>query len=198
MLNEASAPNAIFLLLCLFLVVTGLVARPLSLGKTVKMAAAWVSIFAVVFAVFTMRSDLLTLGSRLKDELSGRTPAVAGEGGSVVLTQRDDGHFYVDAQVNGTAARFLIDSGATKTTIDRALAERAGIEADRRIDIVDTANGTVTMHKGRAARFEVGAIVRQNLPISVSDQAGLNVIGMNFLSTLRGWRVDGDRLILQP
>ena len=38
-----------------------------------------------------------------------------------------DGHFWVDAQVNGKTVKFLVDSGATVTTIDRDTALEAGV-----------------------------------------------------------------------
>ena len=34
-----------------------------------------------------------------------------------------DGHFWVDAKLNGRDVKFLVDSGATTTTIDRNTAK---------------------------------------------------------------------------
>ena len=190
--------NAAYLLLCLVLVGSGLAARRLPLGHTLKVAAAWIAIFALAFAVFAFRNEFSAFGQRLKQEAFGNSAPASGQGGTVVIRRQDDGHYWVDASINGQSARFLIDSGASKTTIDRDLARRAGIEMGIALDVVDTANGTVAMHKGVADRLEIGAIVRSDWPISVSDQPGLAVIGMDVLSSLRGWRVDGDRLVLQP
>lgn len=187
-----------YILLCLVLVGSGLAARRLPLGHTLKVSLAWIVIFFLAFAAFAFRNEFSAFGHRLKQEAFGDAQPAQGEGGTVVIRRQDDGHYWVDASVNGQSARFLIDSGASKTTIDRELARRAGIETGMRIDVVETANGTVTMRKGVAARLEVGTIVRSDWPISVSEQPGLAVIGMDVLSSLRGWRVDGDTLVLQP
>jgi aspartyl protease family protein len=41
--------------------------------------------------------------------------------------------------------------------------------------------------------------VRRDFGVLVSDQLGdINLLGMNFLSSLRGWRIEGDVMILEP
>src|SRR5688500_6079381 len=45
------------------------------------------------------------------------------------LQRSADGHFYVDAQVNGARIRFLVDTGATFVALTAADARRAGIVA---------------------------------------------------------------------
>ena len=190
--------GVVYFLLCLVLVASGLAARRLPLGHTLKVAAAWIAIFAVAFAAFAFRNEFSGFGERLRQEAFGDAEPTAGKGGSIILRRQDDGHYWVDAKINGQSARFLIDSGASKTTIDRELAQRAGIETGMRIDIVETANGTVTMRKGVANRLEIGTIIRSDWPVSISEQPGLTVIGMDVLSSLRGWGVQGDRLVLQP
>jgi aspartyl protease family protein len=61
-----------------------------------------------------------------------------------------DGHFWVEAQLNGETVRFLIDSGATTTSISGDTARRVGIEPSRGFPaLVKTANGTVSVQRGR-------------------------------------------------
>ena len=49
------------------------------------------------------------------------------EGAETRIPMAMDGHFWVDAKLNGRDVRFLIDSGATMTTISRSTAARAGV-----------------------------------------------------------------------
>ena len=95
--------------------------------------------------------------------------------------------------------RFLIDSGATTTSISGAAARRAGIEPSGGFGtMVQTANGIVMVQRGRAASLKVGEIERSDVAVHISDGFGeTNVIGMNFLSTLRGWSVEGRTLVLR-
>jgi len=44
------------------------------------------------------------------------------------LRRGPDGHFYADAQVNGTTIRFLVDTGASLVVLTREDAQRAGIQ----------------------------------------------------------------------
>ena len=110
----------------------------------------------------------------------------------------EDGHFWVDASVNGHEAPFLVDSGATVTTVSRETADRAGLEPGMRVAMVETANGTVRMRVASAERFEVGAIARSDFTVQINDHDESNVLGMNFLSKLGSWRVEGNYLVLQP
>ena len=114
------------------------------------------------------------------------------------IPMAEDGHFWVDASVNGQERPFLVDSGASVTTISRDFANEAGVETGIRLAIVETSNGTVEMRPAKAARFEVGPIARTDFGVQVNDHDGANVLGMNFLSSLASWRVEGHYLILKP
>src|SRR5262249_31411852 len=74
----------------------------------------------------------------------GQVRPAAVEGAQPVLPLRTDGHFWVEAQLNGEPVTFLIDTGATYTGISQSAAKRAGIvpdEGDQGV-MLDTANGT--------------------------------------------------------
>jgi aspartyl protease family protein len=194
-MDGTDAPNTFYLLLLLMLVGSSLVGMRLPLAKTAKMALAWVAIFGVGFALFSFRSEFSALGSRLKAEAIGE-PVVAG--GELRIPMAEDGHFWVDASINGQEAPFLIDSGASVTTISSEVASKAGIETGIRLAMVETANGTVEMRPATADRFDVGPIGRTDFGVLVNNHDQSNVIGMNFLSSLSGWRVEGRYLILKP
>lgn len=185
----------LYLGLCLVLVASALVGMRLSIGKTIKMLLAWVGIFGVVFALFTFRSEFSAFGSRLRAEATG-TPIQSGE--EMRIAMRDDGHFWVTASVNGIEAPFLVDSGASITTISPAVAAAAGVATGMRVARVATANGEVRMAITSADTFGVGPITRDNFTLHVNNGDDTNVLGMNFLSALSSWRVDGNVLVLRP
>jgi aspartyl protease family protein len=196
-MNDGNAPNALYLLLCILLVASSLIGLRLSTGKALRMGLAWIAIFGVGFALFAFRDDFSSLGHRLKEEAVGAT-AVENPGGELRIPMQGDGHFWVDAVVNGAPVRFLIDSGASVTTISRQVADAAQIETGIRVEMVETANGTVQMPKARAQELKVGSIRLNDFPVLISQQDGLNVLGMNFLSSLDSWGVQGRTLVLQP
>jgi aspartyl protease family protein len=194
-MSDGETPNILYLALCLVLVASALFSRRLPIGQSLKMAAAWVAIFAIGFAIFSFRSEFMAIGSRLKAEAIG-TPIQSGE--ELRIPMAEDGHFWVEASVNGRESPFLVDSGASITTISRATADQAGIETGMRVALVETANGTVQMRKARAESFTVGSIQREDFAIQVNDHDDSNVLGMNFLSSLNSWRVEGNYLVLKP
>jgi aspartyl protease family protein len=108
-----------------------------------------------------------------------------------------DGHFWVDAKLNGRDVKFLVDSGATTTTIGRQTAKNAGVEvSERRDQYVRTGNGIVRLASGRANDLTIGGITRHDVGLEIADNDDLNVLGMNFLSSLSRWGVEGRWLVL--
>ena len=194
-MNGEQMAYALYLVLFLVLVASSLAARRVPFGKTLKMSAIWVGIFALVFALFSFRSEFSSLGSRLKAEAVG-TPIQAGE--ELRVPMAEDGHFWVQATINGHEAAFMVDSGASVTTISKETAEQAGVETGFRVAEVGTANGSVIMRRARAERFQVGGIARTDLSLLVNTHDETNVLGMNFLSSLQSWRVEGNYLVLNP
>jgi aspartyl protease family protein len=190
-----NAPNAVYYGMGIVLVLSSLIAMRLPLGKALKMGFAWVAIFGVAFVLFAFRGEFSGLTDRLRAEATGAAIVADGE---VRIPVGDDGHYWLEAQVNGRSARFLVDSGATTTTVSRSLAERAGVPLTGQRIAVSTANGIAPVRLASLDRLEVGPILRNDFPINVSDRDDLNVLGMNFLSSLRGWRVEGHDLVLRP
>jgi aspartyl protease family protein len=193
------AIDFIYLLLMLVLIGSAFSIRRLPIGQAFKMAAAWVLIFGAVFIGFTLKDDFAALGRRVLAGGGDRAVPVQ-QGESVRIRQSSDGHFWVQAQLNGEPVRFLVDSGATTTSISVATARRARIEPRRGLPaMVQTANGVVEVQRGRAERIELGTIRRENLAVHISPSFGeMNVLGMNFLSSLSGWGVERNTLILKP
>lgn len=194
------AIHVIYLIGVLVMVVSALMVRRISIASGLKMFIGWVLIFGAAFVIFTMKDEFLALGNRVLLEARGDTvEEVAGRPGEVRVRQASDGHFWVDAQINGQSVRFLIDSGATTTSLSRATARRAGIETSGGFPaMVQTANGIVAVERGRAETLRIGPIERRDVAVHVSDAFGdLNVIGMNFLSSLSGWSVEGRTLVMR-
>jgi aspartyl protease family protein len=191
--------SLIYAVLLLVLVASSLFARRLPLGETLKMALTWALIFAALFVVFTFRSDLKIVWDRVATEMGLRDGLQ--EDGTLRIPKDPSGHFSVTATVNGREVRFMVDSGATTTSMSLGAAKAANVDVSTSgfPVIVETANGTTEMQRGRLERLNIGPIKRQDFPVLVSDTLGdTNLLGMNFLNTLKGWRVEGDTLVLNP
>ena len=188
--------GGLYLLMAIMLLLGALMTRREPAAKMASMALMWVAIFAAGFVLFTFRDSLGWVGQRLRAEAVG-TPIQ--EGRETRIPMAIDGHFWVDAKLNGRDVKFLVDSGATTTTISRGIADDTGIEvSSRRDQYVRTGNGVIRVASGRADELTVGGITRRDVGVEIADNDDLNVLGMNFLSSLSRWSVEGRWLVLVP
>jgi aspartyl protease family protein len=187
--------GSLYLLMALMLVAGSLIARRERFAKLATFALAWIAIFGAGFVLFTFRDDLGYVAQRLRAEASGE-PVVEGQ--QVRIPMAIDGHFWVEASLNGIPVKFLVDSGATMTTIGRGTAESAGVTVSaNKNQVVRTGNGMLRVSTGRAESLSVGPIERSSVGLHVTDNEDLNVLGMNYLSTMNRWGVEGRWLILE-
>jgi aspartyl protease family protein len=193
-MNGENSPYIFYYILLIVLVASSLVGMRLPLKKAAKMVLAWVAIFGVVFIIVAFRGEFASFGQRLKAEATGGE-IVGGE--TVRIPMSDDGHFWVNAKVNDQDVRFMVDSGASITTVSKDVAQTAGIPVTFRRVMVSTANGDAWVTKSHADRLQVGPIERSDFSIHINEADDVNLLGMNFLSSLESWRVEGRFLVLQ-
>lgn len=186
--------GGLYLLMASMLVLGTIMMRREPAAQMVRTGLAWVAIFGAGFVLFTFRDNFGWVAERLQAEALG-TPVQQGQ--ETRIPMAIDGHFWVEAKLNGRNIKFLVDSGATTTTIDRATAKAFGVSiSERRDQFVRTGNGIVRVASGRADQLSVGGITRRNVDLEISDNDDLNVLGMNFLSSLSRWGVEGRWLVL--
>jgi aspartyl protease family protein len=117
---------------------------------------------------------------------------------SMVFRANGQGHVFIDAYVNGTPVRFMVDTGATVVALRMQDAVAAGIGRDS-LDFrlrFATANGIaraapVTLRDIRIGQMEmddVRAVVHDNLPMSL--------LGQSFLTRLDSYQMRDGELTL--
>ena len=192
--------DLLWIVLASTLVISALFARRVSLRGAMGMAVGWIAIFGAILVLFTYAQDFGGVATRVQQEITGAAQQRA-EGQSLHIRMGSDGHFWANGEINGTSARFLIDSGATITAISDTVARQAGLNVDERGPgvIMQTANGTVLARRSSINGLTLGPVRTSDLPVIVSDRFnGVNVLGMNFLSRLKSWRVENGEMVLEP
>ena len=192
--------NLVYAIGALVFMVAVLFSFRISLGSFARMALGWMAIFAVVIVLFSFRHEAEMLWSRVRAELTGE-PQQQLVGSTVILRQGPDGHFWARVSVNGREFPFLVDSGATITAMNSKDAAAAGIDMQTGgLPVaIGTANGMVMANRATADRLDLQGIQADDFPIIVAEEFGdTNVIGMNFLSKLQSWRVEGRQMHLDP
>ncbi len=188
--------GSLYVLMAVMLLAGALIGRRAPFAKGVTSVLAFVVIFAAGFIVLSFRDDLHYVAQRLEAEATGRPVEMAG--GTIRVPLSIDGHFWLQARVNDVPVDFLVDSGATMTTIGRKTAALTGVEVGRqRNQLVRTGNGTIRVAVAEAKTFEVGEIERRDVRMFVADGDELNVLGMNYLTSLKRWSVEGRWLVLE-
>jgi aspartyl protease family protein len=186
--------GGLYLLMAVMLVIGMLMTRREPAARMFTFGLAWVAVFASGFILFAFRDNLGWVAQRLRAEAVG-TPVTQGQ--ETRIPMAIDGHFWVDARLNDRDVKFLVDSGATTTTVDRDTAKLAGVEiSSHRDQYVRTGNGVIRVASGRADELVIGGIVRRDIALEIADNDDLNVLGMNYLSSLRRWGVEGRWLVL--
>lgn len=167
-------------------------------GRIIRFAIS-LALFAFLIFVLLQQAPYQPELSRLTSGLGLDNQQVAGK--ELRVKMAPDGHFWVNASVNGVDTRMLIDSGATVTAISTQTAKAARVDTGTGLApvMLRTANGAAPAETGAIEELRVGNIVARNLRIVTAPGLGsLDVLGMNFLSKLDSWRVEGRTLILVP
>jgi aspartyl protease family protein len=175
-----------------------LVQRIPVVGRIVRLLLSLGLTAFVIFILFQQAPYSPGLG-RITGRLGLDRQEVTGK--EVRIRMASDGHFWADATVNGVKRRMLIDSGATITALSERTAAAAGVEASEGLlpVVLQTANGMAKAQTASVRELRLGNIAARDLKVVVSPAFGdTDVIGMNFLSKLAGWRVEGRTLILVP
>jgi len=168
------------------------------IGRIIRFAFS-LGLLAFLIFILMQQAPYQPELARFTDRLGLDDQQVAGK--ELHVKMSSDGHFWVVASINGVQRRMLIDSGATVTAISEATARDAKVDAGTGLApiVLQTANGKAPARTGKVDELRVGNIVARNLRIVTSPGLGrLDVLGMNFLSKLQSWRVEGGTLILVP
>lgn len=168
--------------------------------SALRYGAIWVVIFLLVTGVYAFKNDAAYIGQRFMGALSP-TQGVARDDGTLSFDAGPDGHFRVQALVNGGRVTFMVDTGASDVVLAPDDARRIGIDPATLVfdRFAETANGTVSGAAIRLDSLVVGSIEMNRLPATVNGaDMSESLLGMEFLSRLRGWRVENGVLTLVP
>ncbi|HKO88308.1 MAG TPA: TIGR02281 family clan AA aspartic protease [Burkholderiales bacterium] len=132
----------------------------------------------------------LKMGQHYASTSSGTAP-------TVILGADSRGHFVTQGMINGSAATFMVDTGASMVAISAGDAHRMNIKyRDGEVGWVSTANGTVAAYRVRLDSVRVGAINLTGVDALITEAPMPYVLlGMSFLNRLEMKR-SGEQMTL--
>lgn len=172
------------------------------------LAARATLLFLSTFLLFAGLSHALPGLPRLAGEA---WRAVSHAQGPVKVADRPDalalyadrlGHFSVEADLNGTPLRLVVDSGASYVGLTGEDAMRLGLDpaAEDFTLEVDTANGALRLAPVVIPELRLGHITLLDVPATVSPKGTLHesLLGMTALSRFARVEFSGPRMLLVP
>lgn len=203
-LDNDAFGHALYLGIWAAVVAAGILGSGMRLGDAARTLAIWMVIILALVAGYQYRYELQDFASRMTAGLVPGSPisVTDAEGRTTVTLEKlPDGHFGGRIRIDGHEIFAMVDTGATSTVLTFDDAIKAGFDAGAlSYGIpVRTANGMAKAGRVMAAEISIGAIRRNNLPLLVAERGALDqtLLGMNFIDTLSGFDVRGDRMILR-
>ena len=176
-----------------------IVSLRLRLGEAARYGLIWAAIVLVMALGYTYRHELFGIADRMAASAVPERGYGAGE--AMVFERGRDGHFRVEAEVNGTPVTFLVDTGASNVVLSSRDARRIGLDPapDRYFERYYTANGVVMAAPVLLEEVAIGSIRLEGVRASVTQSdLGISLLGMSLLNELSTFRIEGDRLVLEP
>lgn len=198
MTNDTGGQALLYLLL-LILPVSALIARRVPIVRLLLSLASWALIFALLAFLIGQREQFDPYIQRVASLLNLNDQTVTGKETRIRMSA--DGHFWARVTLDGVTRRMLVDSGATVTALSVETAKAAALDVRKSVFpmILNTANGQVSAQTATVRELRLGDVAARDLNVVVSPAFGdTDVLGMNFLSRLKSWRVEGGTLILEP
>ncbi len=160
---------------------------------------SWVILGGLLIVVLQQRQQFDPYIQRAMQALKLQDQNVVGD--TVRIRMSPDGHFWARVTIGDVSRRMLVDSGATLTALSSDTARAVGLKPAKPVFpvILNTANGMTRAQTAQIDSLRIGTIRADDVPVVVSPAFGdTDVLGMNFLSRLKSWRVEGSTLILEP
>lgn len=169
-------------------------------AQALKYAATWMGIILVILVGYSFHEDLSAVGKRLKENLIPSSASL-NEDGSVSFRRALNGHFMINASVNQIPIHFMVDTGATQVSLTLSDAKRLGVDIEKLSYTIplQTANGLVYGAPITIDELKIDTIRVQNISATVSKNLGdHSLLGMSFIKKLKGFKIEGSRLTLEP
>jgi len=157
--------------------------------------AAWA---ASVYKCRNPQGDLIYQGSPCKQNEQAvsnwGTPEMQQLDGKLVLKQRGNGHYYLEALVNDKALTLLVDTGASGIALPESFALSAKIHCRNKI-MIQTANGIADACTTIIPKLIIGPFTLTDVPAIISKTLSHPLLGMNVLQKFKVEQNNGEMRI---
>jgi len=191
-LNQNEWANIIYTLVLLSFLVSGLFIRSNSSKiKMLKHISVWLGIIFIGVVLYGFKNQVIK--SFLPYE------PIITNGNKFEIQKSSNGHFYLTVKINKKSVLFMVDTGASQTTLSLKDANRIGINiGNLKFNTpYSTANGVIYGASTKISEIKIANLIFQDVWVSINRNGmGTSLLGMNFLDKFKGYAVLNDRLII--
>lgn len=158
----------------------------------------WIGILLVIIIGYAFRFELNYVSQRV---IAVLVPSYSwvNTHGEIVTHRNSDGHFYIDAFVNGVKIRFMVDTGASDVALTTKDAKKLNFDlsAMKFTKTYSTANGVSKAAYVELDNIKLGDSNFRKVGAHVG-MGGLDIslLGMSVLERFKSFRIERDTLIL--
>lgn len=115
------------------------------------------------------------------------------------FNRSENGHFYVNAEVNGELVEFIVDTGASTVALTEDDARRVGLDfSSGEFDVIgEGASGEV---RGKHVSLDIVSIEGKKVRDvrgAIIEGGSMSLLGQSYLSRIGGIEMSGDHMVLR-
>lgn len=161
-------------------------------ARALQHGLVWVVIAFVCVALYASKDSMLAV--LVPGNIQHKSAGV------LAIRAAADGHFYLNAAINGKPVRFMIDTGASSITLPMLTAKRLGFAPENLAftQSFNTANGQVFGAPITLNTLEIGGHIFEQVPAFVNQgELGTPLMGLRFLNRAQSVEIREDELIIR-
>jgi aspartyl protease family protein len=198
-MSEDDTGRLVYLVIILVLALSSLLVRGSGdWGRIWRAGRAWAIVLTILVLIAAFRNDLQALLGRVVSAADPARPSISGN--IMRLEKRDDGHFYIRAEINKAEVLLMVDTGATFVALSRKDAERASIDPQSLefSEIGQTANGEARAAPITIDSLTIGPFTDRDVRGHVMDMdSDVSLLGMNALDRYSKVQIEGDVMTIE-
>lgn len=199
-MNSENAPSIIISIVVLTMLIAGIISRKdIALRQVFKYCILWLILGLFVIALYSYRFEFSDFKQRMMSSINPSKPILDKENKQIIIKISDDGHYYLQALVNGQKITFMIDTGASSVAISQDDAKTIGIDT-KKLNYnqrYQTANGISFGASVNLESIDIDGYKISNVKASVTPNlVGASLFGMSALKKFSSYQFSQDTLTL--
>lgn len=190
--------NVIYIIIVIALIAMGFSRKEMPGKIVLKYILIWTVIILFAIILYSFRYEFGDVKNRVSSEIFP-SKAIIKNHEQIIIAISADSHFYIDLKLNNKNIRFMIDTGASETVIDKKIAEEIGIDFRNLYydKIFKTANGKVRGASVNIDEIDVSGVKFYNVEASITESdLSVPLLGMSFLKRFYKYEFYREKLIL--